>query len=169
MDRLTWSAIQNIDSADPTEHYSRARNLRLNCPPEVFESLFHDHHTREDFADIHRRFVDWNTVVWEEVPMSGVALRQVGVPRAYQYAVDEARIHTAENGFTKERLEVMHHWEEYRTWIWPPILIAGDLLQSVIGYELLVGFTRLGNLLGVLDRQDLPEFALHQVWIGRAG
>jgi hypothetical protein len=169
VDRLTWSAIQSVYSADPAEHFSRAQALGLNCPLDVFKDLFHDHHGREDFADIHLRFVDWNTVVWEEVALSGVALRQAGVARAYQYAVDEARIHTAEVGFTDDRPEVMQHWQEYRTWIRPPILIAGELLQSVIRYELLVGFTRLGNLLGVLDRQDLSESARHQVWIGRAG
>jgi hypothetical protein len=63
----------------------------------------------------------------------------------------------------------MHYWEKYRTWIRPPIFVTGDLLQSVIRFELVVGFTRLGNLLGALDRQDLPESTLHQVWLGRAG
>jgi hypothetical protein len=28
-------------------------------------------------------------------------------------------------------------------------------------------FTRLGNLLGMLDRQEIAEFKTHLVWIGR--
>jgi hypothetical protein len=34
--------------------------------------------------------------------------------------------------------------------------------------ECLVGFTRLGNLLGLLDRQDIPEYPAHRVWLGSA-
>jgi hypothetical protein len=61
----------------------------------------------------------------------------------------------------------MEHWAEFHTWIRAPIVLAGDLRQSNLRYELIVGFTRLGNLLGALDRQDLPEHARHRVWIGR--
>lgn len=46
--------------------------------------------------------------------------------------------------------------------------MAGDVLGSSVGYELLVGYTRLGNLLGMLDREELSESQKHLVWIGRA-
>jgi hypothetical protein len=39
----------------------------------------------------------------------------------------------------------------------PPVLIATNLLGGSSGFELLVGFTRLGNLLGLLDREEVPE------------
>jgi hypothetical protein len=32
---------------------------------------------------------------------------------------------------------------------------------------LLVGHTRLGNLLGILDREELTEANKHLVWVGR--
>ena len=60
----------------------------------------------------------------------------------------------------------MAHWESHRTWVRAPIALSGEILQSSLGYELIVGFTRLGNLLGALDQQLLPESALHRVWIG---
>jgi hypothetical protein len=31
---------------------------------------------------------------------------------------------------------------------------------------MLVGFTRLGNLLGLLDRAEVPEAQRHRVWVG---
>jgi hypothetical protein len=34
-------------------------------------------------------------------------------------------------------------------------------------YECLVGFTRLGNLLGLLDRGEVKETARHLAWVGR--
>ncbi len=45
-------------------------------------------------------------------------------------------------------------WLESHTWIRTPVVLAGDLLQSNLRYELVVGFTRLGNLLGALDWLD---------------
>ena len=45
-------------------------------------------------------------------------------------------------------------------------LVTGDVTGSGFEYELLVGFTRLGNLLGLLDRQEVPEMKRHRVWVG---
>jgi hypothetical protein len=163
---LNWVDIQDAYDADLAEHAARTQALGLDCPLDVFEQLFHDHH---DDAEIGRllRFVDWVESSWEEGALSGVALRHTGVPRPFQRAVDEAREETARNGFHDERPEVMAHWTDFHTWIRSPIVLVGELLQSNLRYELVVGFTRLGNLLGVLDRQDLPEHARHRVWIGR--
>ncbi len=54
------------------------------------------------------------------------------------------------------------------TWLRPPILVTGEVTGSGFEYELLVGFTRLGNLLGLLDRQEVPEMKRHRVWVGEA-
>jgi hypothetical protein len=164
--RLTWAAIQQTYTPDLAEHLARAEALGLNCPQDVFEQLFHEPRDNNSLATV-VRFVDWDGVTWEEGELSGVALRQVGVRRPYEYAVDEARARTARDGFYDERPEVMAHWEAERTWVRAPIVLAGEVLQSALSYELIVGFTRLGNLLGVLDRQEIPEPAPHRVWIGR--
>jgi hypothetical protein len=164
--RLTWAAIQQANAPELAEHRARAETLGFNCPPDVFEQLFRDQHDNAELANI-LRFVDWSAVIWAEDELSGVALRHCGVPRAYQHAVDEARALTARDGFYDERADVMAHWATAHTWIRSPIVLAGDVLQSAVNYEVIVGFTRLGNLLGVLDRQDLPEWSRHRVWIGR--
>jgi len=164
--RLTWSAIQETYSPDVSAHVTRAQALGLNCPQDVFEQLFHDQHDNDLLAGI-VRLVDWGVVAWETGELSGVALRQVGVPRAYQRAVDEARAQTTIQGFHDERAEVMTHWEVERSWIRAPIMLTGEALQTALTYELILGFTRLGNLLGVLDLQEIPQPAVHRVWIGR--
>ncbi len=66
-------------------------------------------------------------------------------------------------GIIDERAEVVAHWRDARSWFAPPIIVTGDLLGTSLGYELLVGFTRLGNLLGLLDRQEIPEVQKHLV------
>lgn len=114
--RLTWTAIQSAYADEPIEHQRLAHSLGLDCPDDVFEQFFRDHHSDGQPADV-LRFVDWSAVTWEEGDLSG------------------------------------------GTWIRAPILVTGDVLQSLVEYELLVGFTRLGNLLGALDRQDLPEYS----------
>jgi hypothetical protein len=162
---LNWVDIQGAYVAELAAHAARAQALGFNCPPDVFEQFFHDHHDDSEMTRL-LRFVDFSEVSWEEGALSGVALRHAGVPRAWQYAVDEARQETIRNGFLDERAEVMQHWNDSHTWIRAPVLLTGDLLQSNLRYQLIVGFTRLGNLLGALDRQALPEHARHRVWIG---
>jgi hypothetical protein len=165
---ITWTAIQNEYTSNAAEHFDGAQTLGLECPIDVFEQLFHDHHGDEDFAAV-VRFIDWASVEWEETALSGVALRRVAVPRSYQHAVDEARRRTAEEGVQDDRPEIIEHWRTAGTWLRSPILIVGEVMGTSLDNECLVGFTRLGNLLGLLDRQEVPEAARHRVWLGRSG
>jgi hypothetical protein len=48
------------------------------------------------------------------------------------------------------------------------VIVDVALLGGGEGLELLVGYTRLGNLLGLLDRQEVSEVQKHLVWVGRA-
>jgi hypothetical protein len=164
---ITWASIQNQYAADAPDHFAGAQALGLECPMDVFEQLFHEHHGDEDFAAV-VRFINWANVDWEEAALSGVALRRVAIPRAYQHAVDEARWRTVEEGVQDDRPEIIDHWKTTGTWLRSPILIAGEVLGTSLDNECLVGFTRLGNLLGLLDRQQIPEAARHRVWLGRS-
>jgi hypothetical protein len=164
---ITWTAVQTQYAANAADHFGRAQALGLECPLDVFEQLFHAHHGDDDFAGV-VRFIDWANVEWEATTLSGVALRRVAVPRPYQHAVDEARRRTAEEGIQDDRPAIVEHWQTARTWLRSPILVAGDVLGSSLDNECLVGFTRLGNLLGLLDRQEVPEAARHRVWLGRS-
>ena len=83
--------------------------------------------------------------------------RRGGVDRGYQYAVDEARARTLEKGLSDVRDAVVERWASHLTLLRPPILVTGEVTGSGFEYELLVGFTRLRNLLGLLDRQEVPE------------
>ena len=72
------------------------------------------------------------------------------VDRGYQHALDEARDRaTANFGIVDEREEVVNHWRDAKSWIVPPVIVAGELRsKDSSGFELLVGYTRLGNLPG---------------------
>lgn len=163
---FTWGRIQRLYDADPAVHWQRCEAEGLECPQDVFTQLFHEEANNPDFAAIVRA-VDWGRVRWELTEFSGVALRQVRVDRAYEHAVDEARERAAQFGITDDRVEVVEHWRGQGSWFAPPVIVEGEVLGTNIGYELLVGVTRFGNLLGMLDREEVPEVQRHLVWAGR--
>jgi hypothetical protein len=163
---FTWSRIQRLYDADAATHWQRCESEGLQCPQEVFTQLFHEEANNEDFATIVRA-VDWGRVRWELEELSGIALRHVRVDRGYQHALDEARDRATQFGIVDERQEVVDHWRDAKSWIVPPVAAACDLLGGGSGHELLVGYTRLWNLLGMLDRQEVSEVQKHLVWVGR--
>jgi hypothetical protein len=163
---FTWSRIQRLYDVDPVVHWQRCESEGLQCPQEVFTQLFHEEANNEDFAVIVRS-IDWGRVRWELEELSGIALRHVRVDRGYQHALDEARDEATRFGIVDERPEVVDHWRNAKSWIVPPVAVSCDLLGGGSGLELLVGCTRLGNLLGMLDRQEVPEVQKHLVWVGK--
>jgi hypothetical protein len=164
---VQWQRISERYQPVAERHWEEcAREFGLDCPLEVFTQLFHEHHADADFAELYRA-VDWGRVEWREEALSGVQWRQVSVDRGYQHAVDEARWRTLEEGVVDERDAVVAHWDEAGTWILPPVIVTGEVTGSLLRYECLVGFTRLGNLLGLLDRGEVKDVARHKAWVGR--
>ena|SRR5271170_2522256 len=159
---FTWTRVQRLYDSDPGTHWQRCASEGLECPQEVFTQLFHEDANNADFAAIVRA-VDWGRVRWELVEFSGIALRQVRVDRGYQHALDEARDRATQFGIVDDRVEVVEHWRDAHSWFVPPVMVAGEVLWSIVGYELLIGFTRLGNLLGLLDREEVPEVTARAV------
>lgn len=163
---VIWGRVQALYAPTLDGHWARCRDeLALDCPVDVFEELFFEQHGDPLFAEIYRA-VDWQTVTWRETELSGVALRRVAVDAFYQHAVDEARERTLVEGLVDERPGIVAYWVEHGTWFRPPILVTGDVTGNGYQHELLVGFTRLGNLLGLLDREEVPESRRHRVWVG---
>jgi hypothetical protein len=163
---FTWSRIQRLYDLDAATHWQRCESEGLQCPQEVFAQLFHEQANSEDFAVIVRS-IDWGRVRWELQEISGMALRHVRVDREYQHALDEARDRATRFGIVDERQEVVEHWRDAKSWIVPPVAVSFDLLGGGAGLELLIGYTRLGNLLALLDREEVPEIQKHLVWVGK--
>ena len=162
---FTWGRVQRLYDADSAVHWQRCEAEGLQCPSEVFAQLFHVDAADAGLAAIVRA-VDWGRIHWELSELSGIALRRVSVDRQYQHALDDARDKATRFGIVDDRVEVVEHWSSVHSWLMPPVIVAGEVLGTNIGYELLVGCTRLGNLLGLLDREEIPEVARHLVWVG---
>ena len=175
---FSWVRIQRLYDADAVVHWRRCESEGLPCPQEVFTQLFHAEQLPAEGAEQSGgpnllsldsvRGIDWGRVAWELQEMSGIALRHMRVDREFQHALDEARDYAVAYGIVDDREEVVNHWRDAKSWMVPPVAVSGDLLGvGGGGIELLVGYTRLGNLLGMLDRQEVPEVDKHLVWIGR--
>ena len=159
------ASVQALYDPDVEVHRARARQTGLDVPPDVFEQLFHEPHQDPVFAVV-VQWVDWAGVTWREIELSGHALAQVQVPREYEHAVEEARARTIAVGLQDDRPEVVSHWHEESTWFRAPVLVTGEVTDRRVSYELLVGFTRLGNLLGLIERGEVAPEKKHRVWVG---
>jgi hypothetical protein len=177
---FSWARIQRLHDEDPIVHLQLCEAEGLQCPQEVFAQLFHAEDVGVAPAEGAERpggpnllsldsvrGIDWGRVTWELTEMSGIALRYMRVDREYQHALDEARDYAVSYGIVDDREEVINHWRDAKSWVVPPVVVSGDLLGGGAGFELLVGYTRLGNLLGMLDREEVEETQKHLVWVGR--
>jgi hypothetical protein len=174
---FSCARIQRLYDADPVAHWQRCESEGLQCPQEVFAQLFHAEQVQAQGADKTGgpllsdlravTAVDWGRVSWELQEFSGIALRHMRVDREYQHALDEARDHAVSYGIVDEREEVVSHWQEAKSWLVAPVAVSAELLGGGGGFEILVGFTRFGNLLGMLDREEIKETQKHLVWVGR--
>jgi hypothetical protein len=154
---LSFADIAALHQADPDAHRRAAESRGLVCPPDVFEQLFHEPHADLIFAALLRP-IDWQTVRWRETELSGAAIAGVHIPRDYEHAVEEARSAVVAEGLMDDRSDVVEHWAMHQSWFRSPILLTGDVVARPVAYELVVGFTRVGNLLGLMDREDIAPF-----------
>jgi hypothetical protein len=100
--------------------------------------------------------------------MAGAQLRQGGVSRAYQFAVEGARTPTIEQERQDDRSEAVEDLHRTATWRVPPVLVAGAVLGERDGdVPLFSSFTWLGNLFGLVDWIEASGSAKHRVWLWR--
>ena len=64
------------------------------------------------------------------------------------------------------RADVQRYWERAHTWIVPPVLLSGKLVQSVSALHLVKGHTRVGLLAGLIKHDILPTRSIHAIWMG---
>jgi hypothetical protein len=164
--RLAYTTIAALWDANRAEHRVRAAQVGLDCPDDVFEQLFHARRLDPTLMVVVGA-IDWRDVRWVELQLSGAVLTQVHVHRTMEAAVDAARIAVATHGVVDERSEVVTAWQRDSTWLRAPVLVDGDVSGNRVSYELVIGATRLGTLLGLFDRGELDSSARHRVWVGR--
>jgi hypothetical protein len=128
---VNWSQIQALYEPTLETHWARCRDeLALDCPVEA---------AHDALVGLAR------TVAME---------RASGRNQLADHAA--AAVRARSSRWSKAWPEIVEFWVEHGTWLRPPVLVTGEVTGSRFQYGLLVGFTRLGNLLGLLDREEVP-------------
>lgn len=183
---LPHRTLMLLAHPDPPTWRARAREIGFDVPEPVFTQLFGA--TSADPLRQQRLVrIDWAGVRFREAELSGDALAQVQVARELEHAVEEARQRVLVDGLAyyesgedtadearaddraddrAEALAILASWRERGTWLSAPVLVGGDVLDLRVSFSLLTGFTRLGELLGQIERGDVPRERRHRVWVG---
>ena len=162
---IRWASIQSLYDSDLEVHCARVRAVGLDVSSDLFKQLFHELHSDAVFATVVQS-IDWSGVTWREKDLSGSAFVHVLVPREYAHAVDEAHDRTAKMGIQDQRPEVLDHWRVSSTWFRSPVIVSGWPTGAAATYTLLVGCTRVGNLLGLMERGEVSPRVRHRIWVG---
>ena len=162
---VTWPQLQSSFMEDPREHWDVCQSRGLHCPLDVFTQLFHESVGTDAVPTITAQ-VDWAQVRWSDEYLAGYDLRQVYIDRQFAWGVEEAYLAALDQGITDERPAVIQGWQRQQSWIVPPVFVTGAVIGSASRHALLVGNTRLGNLLGLLVRGEVAPERRHRVWIG---
>jgi hypothetical protein len=62
---------------------------------------------------------------------------------------------------------VIEHWWNAGAWMRSPVLVSGEVIGASLDSQSVAGFTRPGNLLGLLDREEIPDAGPQRMWLGR--
>lgn len=161
-DRLAYTHVAALWDADLATHRARAADVGVDCPEDVFEQLFHAPRLDPTHLLVVGA-IDWRGVRWSETQLSGHALAEVHVHRTLEAAVHAARDATGRAGLGDDDVGAWGNG----TWPRLPVFIDGEVSAARVSYELVVGATRLGRLLGLIDRGDVAADTRHRVWVGR--
>lgn len=146
------------------------RPLGLPIPDDVLEQFCSDHATNCDFQEqyghLNLRIMSWQL---QELRASQIAKATVFEEfRRWTSGVTNRLRHFEEDGWSciDVRPNVVEHWREHRTWIRPPVFLAGELVGRGPDLHLVEGHTRFGVLIGLLQAGALSAESIHRAWVG---
>ncbi len=142
-----------------------------NVPLDVVQQVIIDHGRNSDLQEQYGH-LDFNLLTWSKENLPGAVLRQC--TRSYRsdqlFAnCFERTSLVAKKGwkFMDGRRAVSAHWEQYGTWLLPPVLIAGELVGRSDSLHIVEGHTRIGNLTGLIHADIISDALCHGAWVGQ--
>lgn len=166
--KISYAMLAALYSPELAAHRARAAELGFDVAPEVFEQLVYETHLDWPFA-LSVATVDWAGVRFREGWLSGEVLAQVTIAREFEHAVEAARLQRLANAAVEDGVDEWAGGPDPGSWRRPPVLVTGEVLDQRVSYALVVGHTRLGALLSMLERGEMEPARRHRVWIGERG
>jgi hypothetical protein len=146
------------------------RPLGLPMPDDVLEQFCADHGTKGEFqhqyGHLDLRRLDWHL---RELPACEILAASVYGPfQSWISSVTSRLRYFGQQGWSciDVRPRVVEYWKEHRTWVRPPILIDGRLVDSGTCFHLVEGHTRVGILTGLRSFGILDGESVHLIWVG---
>jgi hypothetical protein len=139
-------------------------------PTEVLDQLFVLHGRN---LDMQRAYGDLrlDTLTWRLTSLPAYELSEASVLPAFAAYVEqtEKRVAAALAGDDSPNIHpsraVSASWLERGTWLTPPVLLMGSLVNDRADYRLWEGHTRLGTLRAMLARNLISGTSSHSVWL----
>jgi hypothetical protein len=170
---MKFSDIMNLHFEDlgGRPDYNSLKKLLPNVPEDVFIQFFYDHGRKSEFQ-LQYSTLEILNIKWIDTKLTVNELLNLSI---YSGFIDW--VETVENRAKKcninnfnsidIRKEVVKHWQNNYTWIKPPILILGNIINSSRKYHLVEGHTRIGTLKGLFNQGLLKNTQTHKVWLGK--
>ena len=142
-----------------------------DIPKQVVLQVLVDHGRKSEFQTQYGH-LDLNLIRWSKESIAGVDLAESshyeGFDRWYKAVGLRASLVATEGwGCIDSRQSVIEHWEEHLTWIIPPVIIDGALVNRLSRFHLMEGHTRVGLLAGLIEVGIIDGLITHEVWVGR--
>ena len=170
---MTFTEILKLQFDERTHHVCRDELVRNfpDVPTEVIQQFFVEHGRNPDFQEQYGHIV-LDLMTWKKELISGDELRHCSHFERFDplFKSCSARALAISKDDWKgidRRQNVVRQWEEHKTWLLPPVLIAGVLVNRVSALHLVEGHTRLGLLTGLIEAGKLDGSRCHEVMVGR--
>jgi hypothetical protein len=142
-----------------------------DMPKEVVQQVFVEHGRKAEFQSQYGH-LDLNSIRWNKESIAGVGLAESshfeGFYRWYNVVGKRASLVATEGWSCIDRRQtVVEHWKKHLTWITPPVLIDGALVNRPSRFHLMEGHTRVGLLAGLIEVGIIDGLITHEVWVGR--
>lgn len=138
-------------------------------PKDVLEQVYSDHGRKYDFQKQYGE-IELDSITWKKIQVSGseiVNCTYYSLFTAVEIACSRL-VHWDEQNWNciDVRSQIVSHWKKENTWKRPPIFIDGSFIQGSNKYHLVEGHTRLGVLIGLLNRKITLHKDKHLIWYG---
>ena len=147
------------------------QSLELPMPEDVLEQFVFDHGTKGDFQKQYGH-IDLHALRWD---LLSVRTKEVLASTVYPHFAHwmetvAGRTRVVPLGGWNDVLlppHMVQHWKEHGTWMRPPVMLKGDVVDSDRPLHLIEGHTRVGALRGLVESGVLSSSSTHFAWIGK--
>ena len=142
------------------------------CPIEIINDIYADHGRKDAFQTQYGN-IDISELHWEIIAIKGIDLIDFTLNKDFSQWVTTCenrldKFADDEWGCISTIKNIQESWKTNKTWLRPPYFFDSnvlDLTQNKL--HLVEGHTRLGILMGLINKKIVSPTMTHKVWLGK--